>query len=46
MSKGICSEDSSLDDIRNDLFDENCLSSNYGKGCIGKIINDGWQMNY
>ena len=45
-SKGICSEDSSLDDIRNDLFNKNCFSSGYAKGCIGKIINDGWQMNY
>ena len=45
-SKGICTGDASLTDLRNDLYDENCFSSSYGRGCFGKILNDNWQMTY
>lgn len=31
---------------RNNLFDNNCLTSSTGEGCFGKILNDNWRMNY
>lgn len=37
---------SSLEAERNNLYDENCLTSSIGKGCFAKILNDDWEMNY
>lgn len=37
---------SSIETERNNLYDENCLSSSIGKGCFAKILNDDWEMNY
>ena len=37
---------SSLEEERENLYDENCLTSSIGKGCFAKILNDDWEMNY
>ena len=37
---------SSIETERNNLYDENCLTSSIGKGCFAKILNDDWEMNY
>lgn len=37
---------SSLEEERDNLYDENCLTSSIGKGCFAKILNDDWEMNY
>ena len=31
---------------RTTLYSNNCLSSPFGTGCLGKILNDNWEMNY
>lgn len=31
---------------RNTLYTESCLTSSFGEGCFGKILNDNWKMNY
>ena len=31
---------------REQLFNRNCLSGNVGYGCLGKLLNDNWEMNY
>ncbi len=31
---------------REEFFNDNCLTSSIGEGCLGKIINDNWKMNY
>ncbi len=45
-SKGICTDNKSLKDIRESYYNSNCKTARYGTGCIGKIINDNWEMNY
>ena len=42
---GVCNG-TSLTDIREELFNSKCKSSQYGEGCFGKILNDGWEMTY
>lgn len=37
---------SSLEEERDNLYEENCLTSSIGKGCFAKILNDDWEMNY
>lgn len=51
-----CKKDSSLclsssygtepNEIRLNRFNRSCISSNDGDDCIGKLINDNWEMNY
>ena len=31
---------------RETLFTKNCTTSTVGQGCIGKLINDDWKINY
>ncbi len=45
-SKGVCTGNKSLKDIRESYFNSNCKTGRYGTGCIGKILNDNWEMNY
>lgn len=45
-SKGVCNGNKSLKDIRESYFNSNCKTGRYGTGCIGKILNDNWEMNY
>ena len=45
-SKGVCTENKSIEDIRESYYNANCRTARYGTGCIGKIINDNWEMNY
>ena len=42
---GVCNG-TSLTDIREELFNSQCKSSQYGEGCFGKILNDNWEMTY
>ena len=42
---GVCNG-TSLTDIREELFNSKCKSSQYGEGCFGKILNDNWEMTY
>lgn len=35
-----------LETEREELFNDNCLSSSVGKGCFSKILNDNWEFNY
>lgn len=44
-SKGVCNGQS-LTKIRENLYNSNCLKNYSGYGCIGKILNDNWEMNY
>ncbi len=49
-------EDFSIDEVpptetqrtkaREELYNNNCLSSPIGEGCFGKLLNDNWKMNY
>lgn len=45
-SQGKCDGNKSLKDMREAYFNSNCKTGRYGMGCIGKIINDNWEMNY
>ena len=45
-SKGVCTGKKSIEDIRESYYNTNCRTARYGTGCIGKIINDNWEMNY
>ena len=45
-SQGVCTGNKSLKDIREAYYNSTCKSGRYGAGCIGKIINDNWEMNY
>lgn len=45
-SNGVCDGNKSVKDIRESYFNSNCKSGRYGAGCIGKILNDNWEMNY
>ncbi len=31
---------------REELYNDNCLTSTTGVGCFGKILNENWKMNY
>ena len=44
-ANGVCDGDS-LTAIRDALYNSSCNSTWQGQGCLGKIINDGWQMTY
>lgn len=46
VNKSDSESSTSPEDERNDLYNNNCLTSNVGKGCFGKILNDNWQVNY
>ena len=35
-----------LEEARETLFTNNCRTSNVGRGCFGKILNDNWKLNY
>lgn len=39
-----CGGDANAETRRNNI--DNCTSSYYGIGCFGKILNDGWKMDY
>ncbi len=45
-NQGICEGNKSLKEIREAYYNANCRTARYGTGCIGKIINDNWEMNY
>lgn len=45
-SQGVCNGNKTLKEIRESYFNANCRTGRYGTGCIGKIINDNWEMNY
>ncbi len=46
VNKSDSESSTSPEDERNNLYNSNCLTSNVGKGCFGKILNDNWQVNY
>ncbi len=37
---------STIESDREELYNNNCLTSSIGKGCFSKILTDNWTMNY
>lgn len=46
MNNSSCSNGDTPQKIREDRYLETCVISNDGDDCIGKLINDNWEMNY
>ena len=42
----ICTLPADAKDIRENHFNSQCKSSTRFQGCFGKLLNDGWEMNY
>lgn len=39
-------KDATAEADREELYNDNCLTSTTGVGCFGKILNENWKMNY
>lgn len=45
-SMKVCHVPDNAEELRQNLYNNSCFSSSRFRGCFGKILNDGWEMNY
>ena len=45
-SMKVCHVPDNAEELRQNLYNNLCFSSSRFRGCFGKILNDGWEMNY